>query len=134
MEKWVREVGAGSSRRALPPRWERGVDPGPGQGKRCGSPERGGPGFASSQVSETLLAGLETAGVRHWPHVLTSLAHSAGWIGKRWNECSHCRCARLRFKILLAFNPHPLISAPQIDSSLSVTTKAKTTSLMSYLV
>lgn len=53
----MREVGAGSSRRALPPRSERGVDPGPGQGKRCGSPERGGPGFAPSQVSETLLAG-----------------------------------------------------------------------------
>ena len=57
LEKWVREVGAGSSRRALTPRWEgrvEGVDPGPGQGKRCGSPGRGGPGSAPTLLAEPL--------------------------------------------------------------------------------
>lgn len=39
------EVGAGSSRRPQPPRWEGWLDPGPRQERRYRSPGSGGPGL-----------------------------------------------------------------------------------------
>ena len=76
----------------------------------------GDPGPAPSQATETSrsAASLETAGVRHRPHMLTSLEHPAGYVNHRLpNECSHWSCARLRFKICSDSIPTPSSPPPK---------------------